>query len=166
MSIQDIISWFNTHQSAVLYYYIAVIALAIISNLIVNTKNISAVKYVMSFLVYTVSIPGVLAVFLLLYNILFIRSNVLDLGLVTYFLPIIAMVIVLLILNRKIKMSKLPGFTRLSSLIVIIGISFLLLFVLQRSYFGVLFLGGFTQLLLVFAVIMAILGLAWKKFIK
>ncbi|WP_158975194.1 hypothetical protein [Cellulophaga sp. L1A9] len=166
MSIQDIISWFNNNQSGVLYYFIAALVLAILSTLIVNAKNIGAIKYIMSFLVYSVCIPGVLALFLLLYNILFLGSSILQLGLVTYFVPIVAMILILLILNRKIKMSKLPGFTRLSSLIVMIGISFILLFVLQRSYFGVVFLGGFTQLLLVFAVIMVVLRVAWNKFVK
>ncbi|ADV48961.1 hypothetical protein I2486_08415 [Cellulophaga sp. E16_2] len=166
MSIQDIISWFNSNQSGVLYYFGIALVLALLSTFIVNAKNISTVKYVMSFLVYAVCIPGVLALFLLLYNILFLGSSILQLGLVTYFLPIVAMILILIVLNRKIKMAKLPGFTRLSSLIVIIGISFILLFVLQRSYFGVIFLGGFTQLLLVFAVIMVVLRVAWNKFIK
>jgi hypothetical protein len=166
MSIQDIITWFDSHHAAVLYYFGIALVLALLCTYIVNAKNISTIKYVMSFIVYAVTIPGVLALFLLLYNILFLGSSMLQLGLVTYFLPIVAMILILLILNRKIKMSKLPGFTRLSSLIIIIGISFVLLFILQRSYFGVIFLGGFTQLLLVFAVIMIVLRVAWNKFAK
>jgi hypothetical protein len=166
MSIQDIISWFNAHQAALIYYFSTALVLAILSTLLVNAKNISTVKFVMSFLVYAVCIPGVLALFLVLYHVLFLGASILQLGLVSYFLPIVAMILILLILNRKIKMSKLPGFTRLSSLFISIGISFIIIFVLQRSYFGVVFLGGFTQLLLVFAVIMVVLRIAWNKFIK
>tara|TARA_R110000868_G_scaffold25085_1_gene97895 strand:- start:5599 stop:5961 length:363 start_codon:yes stop_codon:yes gene_type:complete len=120
----------------------------------------------MSFLVYAVCVPGILAFFLSLYTILFLRRSMLDVGIISYFVPIIAMVISLMILNKKIKISKLPGFTRLSSLFIMIGISFIILFILQKTFFGVLIFGGFTQLLLTFIIIMIILKVAWTKFIK
>lgn len=166
MTIDSIISWLNTHQTIVFYYYGLALLLAIITVFLVNEKSVSTIKYIMSFLVYGVTIPAVLSFFLLLYNILFLKTNILKLGVAPYFIPILAMVIIILIMNRKIKMTKLPGFTRLSSLIVIIGMSFLLLFVLQRSYFGVFFLGSFTNLILFFAVIMIVLRFAWNKLIK
>ncbi|QWX83764.1 hypothetical protein H0I23_15120 [Cellulophaga sp. HaHaR_3_176] len=166
MSIQDLILWFNTNRTYVLYYFAIALILAVICNLILKPKNVNSIKYIMSAIVYGVCIPGLLAFFLLLYNILFLRQNILELSLVTYFLPIIAMVSVIIILNKKVKMSRLPGFTKLSSLMVMISIAFFILFILQRSHFGVLILGGFTQLLLVFGVILVILRVAWAKFVK
>mgnify|MGYP003636276172 FL=1 len=149
-----------------IYYFILILILSITCTIIVNKNNISKVKYLMSLLIYAVCVPGILALFLSLYTILFLRTSMLDVSIISYFLPIITMVMVLIILNRKIKISKLPGFTRLSSLIIMISISFIILFILQRSYFGVLILGSFTHLLLVFIIIMVIVKFAWTKFLK
>ncbi len=166
MTIQDLINWFNTYQYYVLGYFVAILILALFTTVTVNRNNISTIKYVMSALVYGVAVPGILAIFLVLYNILFLNTSILNISIVSYFLPIIAMVITLLILNRKVKMSQLPGFSKLSSLFIMISIAFAIIFVLQRTYFGVLILGGFTQVLLVFVVLMVILRIAWAKFTR
>lgn len=166
MTTQDLINWFGINHFYVLGYFAVILVIAIISVLIVNQNNIKNVKYVMSALVYGVTIPGVLAVLLTLYNLLIIGASLLNVNIVAYFLPIAAMIITLLILNRKVKMTQLPGFSRLSSLIIMISIAFLVIFVLQRTYFGVLIFGGFTQVILVFAVLLVILKVSWAKFTK
>lgn len=166
MTTQDLIDWFGYNHFYVLGYFAVILVIAIISTLVVNQNNIKNVKYVMSTLVYGVTIPGVLAVLLTLYNLLILGSSLLNVNIVAYFLPIAAMIITLLVLNRKVKMSQLPGFSKLSSLIIMISIAFMIIFVLQRTYFGVLIFGGFTQVLLVFGVLLVILKVAWSKFSK
>lgn len=166
MNLQDLINWINTSQNHILIYFGAILALSFISTLIVNPKNISTIKYLMSALVYAVVVPGILSIFLLLYNILFLNSNILQISIVTYFVPIVAMIFTLFVLNRKVKMSKLPGFTKLSSLFVMISITFFILFFLHRSYFGVFILGSFTHLIALFIGVMIILRIAWAKFNK
>lgn len=166
MTIQDLINWISDHHYYILGYFIAIIVLAIIMSSILNQKNIGTVKYILSALVYGVVIPGMLAVFLLLYNILFLNTSILQIGIVAYFLPILAMVLTIIILNRKVKMSKLPGFNSLSSLFIMITIAFGVIFILQRTYFGVLILGSFTHILIVFVVLIVILRIAWARFSK
>ena len=166
MTIQDLINWFSSYQYLVLGYFIAILILAFVMNAIVSPKNIDTIKYIMSTLVYGVAVPGMLAIFLVLYNILFLNTSILQISIVAYFLPIAAMILTLIILNRKVKMNQLPGFSKLSSLFIIISIAFGIIFVLQRTYFGVLILGGFTQVLVVFAVLMIILRLAWTRLTK
>lgn len=166
MTLQDLIDWLATNSYYVLYYFAAILVLALIISAMVNRKSIDQLKYAMSTLVYAVTVPGVLALLLVLYHFLISRSSLLEVSILSYFLPIVAMVLTLWILNRKVKMAKLPGFTRLSSLIVMIFIAFFILFVLQRTYFGVLILGGFTQVLVVFAVILLVLKVAWTRFAR
>ena len=166
MTLQDLIDWLAINSYYVLYYFSAILVLAVIITAMVNRKSIDHLKYIMSALVYAVTVPGVLALLLALYHFLILRSSLLKVSILSYFLPIVAMTLTLWILNRKVKMAKLPGFSRLSSLIVMIFISFFILFVLQRSYFGVFILGGFTQVLVVFAVILIVLKVAWTRFAK
>jgi len=163
MTIQNLIDWFDTNQNLTLIYFASMILLSLLVILIVNVNNAKSLKYVMSMIVFGVTIPGVLSVILILYALLMQRTNILEVGVVTYFVPIVAMIISLVILNRKVSMGEIPGFGKLSSLIVMIGIAFGIVFVLQKTYFGVLFIGGFTQLILVFAVLLIIIKFAWSR---
>ncbi len=166
MTTQDLINLFSGNQYYVLGYFGVIFILSALVTLTVNRENIGNLKYLMSFLVYAVAIPGVLSVLLVLYKLLMLRESLLDVSIIAYFVPIIAMVVTLLLLNRKIKLEKLPGFQRLSGLVVIITIAFIIIFILQRTYFGVLILGSFVQVILVFGVLMIVLRMAAKKLMK
>ncbi len=166
MTTQDLINLFSANQYYVLAYFVMILVLAAFVTFAVNRENIGNLKYLLSFLVYAVAIPGILAILLVLYQLLMLRTNVLNVSIIAYFVPIIAMICTLLLLNRKVKLEKLPGFQRLSGLVIIIAIAFIIIFILQRTYFGVLILGGLVQVLLVFGVLMLALRMAAKKLMK
>ncbi len=166
MTIQDLIDWFSQNQNFTLGYFGGILVLSILTILVINQNNIKSLKYVLSAIVYAVTIPGVLAVLLMLYALLMQRTNILNVSVVTYFVPIIAMVITLIILNRKVKMRQIPGFDKLSSLIIMISIAFSIVFVLQKTYFGVLFIGGISQLFIAFIILLLILKVAWSRLTK
>ena len=80
MTIQNLIDWFDTNQYLTLAYFGAIILITGIVVLIANQNNIKSLKYVMSALVYGVTVPGILAVILILYALLLQRTNILNLG--------------------------------------------------------------------------------------
>ena len=166
MTIQDLINWFSQNQNFTLGYFGVILILSILTILVVNKNNIKSLKYVLSAIVYAVTIPGVLAILLMLYALLMQRTNILNVSVITYFVPIIAMVITLIILNRKVTMRQIPGFDKLSSLIIMISIAFSIVFVLQKTYFGVLFIGGISQLFIAFVILLLILKVAWSRLTK
>lgn len=166
MTIQQLIDWFNSNPYLVLIYFTVILALAIISVLIVTINNVNVIKYVMSAIIYGVTVPGILAVTLILYSLFIIKVNLLNVSFISYFVPIIFTIATLFVLNRKVKMSTIPGFSRLSALMIFILITFGIIFVLQRTYFGVLFIGGFSQLLIVFVIVFIVLKIAWSKLTK
>lgn len=166
MTIQDLLDWFSQNENLILGYFIAILILTIFVILIINRNNSKNLKYVISGLVYAVTVPGILSVILTLYTLFMLQQNLLEVNIIAYFVPIIAMVITLIIINKKVSMNTIPGFGRLSGLMVMIGISFFIAFVLQKTHFGVLFIGGFTQLLIVFVVLLVTLKIAWAKITK
>ncbi len=166
MTIQDLLDWFSQNENLILGYFIALLMLTIFIILIINHNNSKNLKYVISSLVYAVTIPGILSVMLTLYTIFMLQQNLLEVNIIAYFIPIVAMIVTLIIINKKISMSTIPGFDRLSGLMVMIGISFFIVFVLQKTHFGVLFIGGFSQLLIVFVVLLVILKIAWARISK
>ena len=166
MTIQDLISLSETNSSFILWYFGATFGLTLLTLLFVSHENFNSSKYMLSILVYAVSIPGILALILILYSAIFIGTNLLQINVISYYLPLTAMTLTLTLINRKIAMSRIPGFSKISAFLFLITISFSLLFILSRTYFGIHFLGNFTSLLVVFILLLILVKFLWNKFIK
>ncbi|GAA5030317.1 hypothetical protein GCM10011506_19400 [Marivirga lumbricoides] len=166
MTVKDLLNMLSDNQYIILGYFLMLLISTIILAAIVKKTNFSYLKYVASILVYGACIPGIFATMVTCYLFFIAKADLLHLNVTVYFLPIVFMVIILLIMNRRIGMKSIPGFGRLSALMLIIGLSFLILFIIQRTYFGVVFMGGFVQLLVAFAILFFILKYAWSKLVR
>ncbi len=167
MTVQDFIDWFGNHPNLVLSYFIVLIVVSIIGLLFVNQSNFkSPITYVYTILIYAVTIPGLLALILILYSFFFLKTNLLQLDLVAYFVPLIAMCITLVIINKTVPMSQIQGFGKLSGLFLMIMIAFVITYVLQRMFFGVFFVGRFQYLIGFFILLLIGLRIAWSRMIK
>jgi hypothetical protein len=164
MTIANFIEWVEAHPNPVFIYMIIIPAAAFIATMFFeDTANRSPGKYLFSALIYLTCIPGVLAVVLTGYALLMQRTNILDVNILVYFLPIISMALTIAVINRVTKMRDVPGFRRLSGFMLMIGVSFVLVFMLQRMFFGVVFFGTLQSLLLLFVVIFVILKIGWER---
>lgn len=166
MTIQDTIDWFSANQYVTLGYFIGLLLLTLLLVSIVNQNNFAQIKYLLSIIVYAVTIPGMLASILILYSFFILNVSLLNVSIVAYFVPVIAMILTLIIMNKRVPMRKIPGFDRLSGLMIMICVAFSIVFVLQKTYFGIFFIGGFLQLLVVFAVLLIIIKVAWTRISK
>ncbi|MEQ8245852.1 hypothetical protein [Fulvivirga sp.] len=166
MTIQDIITSLATNSTPIFVYYGVMITVTILLLAILKESNVNTLKYVASTLVYGVSVPGIFAVLLTFYAFFLLKSSLLEVSITIYFFPIVMMVVVLFGLNRKLNMRSIPGFDKLSGLMILIALTMLIIFILQRTYFGILFVGGFFQLLVVFVILFLLLKMAWSKLTK
>lgn len=167
MTVQDIIQWFENYPFLIIGYFIALFVISLLGLAVVSRRNFRApITYLYSMLVYAVAIPGLLALIITVYNFFFLKTNLLEINILAYFVPIIAMVIVLLIINKTVPMYLIPGFDKLSGLFVIIVITFIITYILQRMFFGVFFVGKIQYLLLFFLALLFVLRIAWKKISK
>lgn len=167
MSVQDIIDQYSQYPYHIMTYFAVIIGLAIIGYLFVNSQNFKGfVKYAYGALIYAVSVPALLAFVLTLYSLFFLRANLLNVDFLSHFLPIIVGIVTLVIINKTIPISRIPGFDRLSSLFMVIMIAFVMTYVFQKMFFGVFFVGSFTQLIAVFVVMLVVLRVAWQKIIR
>lgn len=167
MTVQDILQWFENYPFLIIGYFVALFVISLLGLAVVNRRNFkSPITYLYSILVYAVAIPGLLALIITVYSFFFLRTNLLEINILAYFAPIIAMVIVLLIINKTVPMYLIPGFDKLSGLFVIIVITFIITYILQRMFFGVFFVGKIQYLLLFFLALLFILRFAWKKITK
>lgn len=167
MTIENIINQLGNYPSIILIYFGIMLGVSLLGLLLVKEQNYRPpINYLYGGLVYLVAIPGLLSVVLLLYSFFFLKTNVLQLNIVTHYVPIVFMIATLLIINRTIPLKRIPGFDRLSGLVILITGAFILTFILQRMIFGVFFIGSFTYLIAFFGLILLGLKIGWNKLKK
>ncbi|WP_103072174.1 hypothetical protein [Aquimarina sediminis] len=167
MTLQDIINWFSTNPKLILIYFTVVIVLSLLGLVLVNQRNFRPpLNYMYGALVYAATIPGLLALIIILYSFFFLKMNLLEMDVLTYYVPVACMFLSLFIIHKTVPMSRIPGFDKLSGVFVIVGITFVITYILQRMFFGVFFVGRIQYLLLFFVAILIILRIAWKKIVK
>ena len=114
-------------------------------------------------LIYLVSVPGALAAVLTGYGLFFLRADLRNVPIALYFLPITSMLATWALMRRQVDLDDVPGFGRLSALLLLMAVCFAVAFVLNRLFFGVLFFGSFWGLLAVAALAFALFRLALRR---
>jgi len=164
MTITKFIEWVNLHPNPVFIIMIVIPALAFIATMFIEEINVkSPSRYVYSALMYATCIPGVLAIVLCGYSIVLQRADILKVNVLVYFLPIISMMFTIGIINRAVRMVDIPGFKRLSGFMLMIGITFIVVFILQKLFIGVLFFGTIQSLLLLFVILFVVIKIGWDR---
>ena len=102
-------------------------------------------KYLYSALVYLVCVPGIFSVTLDVYMFLFEKRSILQTDIYTQILPILSMVITLFIIKRNVNLDAIPGFGKLSGLIMMITATLLIMWGLDRTHFWVFVSARFEQ---------------------
>lgn len=144
MTIQEIINQFDNNSGLILNYYIVLLVFCLLGLLFVKPNNFkSPINYVYTALIYALCIPALLSSILLLYSFFFLRENLLQVNALAYFLPIVSLVLLLFIIKKTIPLKAIPGFEKISGLFMLIIVTFIVTYVLQRMFFGVFFIGGF-----------------------
>ncbi|MCG8702043.1 MAG: hypothetical protein MI922_28570, partial [Bacteroidales bacterium] len=167
MTLQQFIMWLSDQQFYLFIYFGALPVLAFLASLIYKSNDgLTFDDYTLSVIIYLVAIPGMFSASLLLYHILMIRSNILNLNLTVYFLPVASMVLTFYLISRKAKFKKLPGFDRLLGLVTMLGIIFLILFFLSRLFFIIGFFGSIGMLAVIGVGLFVVFKVAMSKFFK
>lgn len=117
-------------------------------------------------LVYLTSIPGIFAIALTLYLTIFRKESLLNVDLYTQILPIISMVFTLILIGKNVSFDSLPGFKKLSGLMLAIGAIMILMYVLDKMRLIVFSYLPFSQLLIFFLVLLVIAVFGISRFMK
>jgi len=108
-------------------------------------------------LVYLACVPGMFAAVITAYTLFFSRENLLDANLLVYFLPIVSMVATLIFIRKNVPFDEVPGFDRLSGLMVMVGCSFAAALAIQKTNIWIFFGGSIEKLFILAAGIFALL---------
>jgi len=117
-------------------------------------------------LIYLSCIPGMFSAVLTAYSLFFLRADLLRVNFLVYILPIISMIATLKIIKRKNSFDDIPGFDRIMGLMLMMGVSFVIAFLLHRTVVFIGFIGGLTGLLAVALAVFILLKIAAAKIAK
>ena len=81
------------------------------------------------------------------YALFFTKENLLDVSIVVYLLPIVSMVVTLVLIRKNVSFEDVPGFERLSGLMVMIACSFAIALVIQKTRIWIVFGGSIDRLI-------------------
>ena len=121
MTLQDLFNLVAENPKYVVFYFAILPLAALLAGALDNDRgHVLPWNYIYSFLIYAVSVPGLFALTLNVYQFLFERTRVMDVDLILQVLPIVSMVMTLLIIRRNVDLDYIPGFDKLSGLLMII----------------------------------------------
>ncbi|NKB24375.1 MAG: hypothetical protein GKR87_08380 [Kiritimatiellae bacterium] len=102
---------------------------------------VSPWRYVYTVIIYLVAFPGMLSIVLIAYALFFTKSNLMNVNMLVYFLPILSMVVTLVLMKKNISFDHIPGFDRIYGLATIIAMTFVFVLIIEKTRIW-LFFGG------------------------
>jgi hypothetical protein len=159
MTVRELTQWAGGHSLVLLALFGAWPALAWLLRWVHGTGRGAASpwKYVYSALVYLACVPGLFSSVLTAYSLFFRNENLLEVNLLVYLLPLISMIVTLVFVHKNVGFDAVPGFDRLSSLMILIACSFGLALAIHKTRIFVGFFGSIDRLFLLAAGIFALL---------
>jgi hypothetical protein len=136
MTLREFFDYLSANPAVVLMYFLGVPFTAFLAGVLGKGEgHLSPWKYLYSTLIYLVCVPGIFAAALAVYMFLFERGgSIYNVNLLTQVLPIASMVLTLGIIRRNAPFEYIPGFDKLSSLMLMIASVFVLMYFLDRLH--------------------------------
>ncbi len=153
MTLGEFFNWTALHPTLLLIYFVGVPFIALLSGLFSKGEgHLSPWKYLYSILIYLVSLPGIFAITLSIYFFLFERRSILDMNLTTQVLPVLAMITTILIIRRHVDLDLVPGFDKISGLILIIATLMCLMWIIDKTrIYSITFMPFYVVILILLA---------------
>ncbi len=123
-------------------------------------------KYFFSFIVYAAAVPGIFAMTLCVYTFLFQRVSFLEVNVLVYFLPMITMIVTFLILKNQMDMENIPGFGKLSGLLMMVAVIIVGMFIMDRMRILVISIMPIQYALLLLVGLFVVFRFGMKRLFK
>ena len=164
MTLGDFFKICSENPAILIFYMIAVPLTALLAWIFGRGEgHLSPWKYLYSFLVYLTCIPGIFAMTLSIYLFLFERRSILETNIFTQIVPVISMVITLILIRRNVSLDDVPGFGKLSGLLLVITAVIALLWILDRMrIFAITFI-PFIWIVALFLLIMLVVIIGIRR---
>jgi hypothetical protein len=164
MTLKELFDLIAANPVYPLFYFIVIPLTAILAGIFgKNEGHLTPWKYLYSTLVYLICIPGIFSVTLSIYMFLFEKRSIMDTDIYTQILPVLSMILTLFIIKRNVSLDDVPGFGKLSALVLIISATLGIMWFIDRTHIIVFSMLRFEIVLLIFAVLLIIIRFGWHR---
>ncbi len=164
MTLQELFDRLGQQPQYLMVFFAIIPVLAVLLGLIAGRKGgYTPWNYFYSFLIYLSSIPGIFAITLSFYAHIVQGRNVMQLDIYSQILPIVSMVLTLLIIRRQVDLRMVPGFDKLSGLLMIIFSAMVILWFLDRFHIIGFMRMRFQYVLVIFIGMLILMRYGWGK---
>lgn len=165
MTLRDLLVYVGNHpESVVLYFAILPIAALLVAWIAGQEGRNAPWRYLYSAVIYLSAVPGIFALSLGVYLFLFERGSIMDIDVYTQVLPIASMILTLAIVRRNVDLSYVPGFEKLSGLLMLIAATIGLMWLVDRTRIFAIVSMPFSAVVLIFAGLMLVLSFGYRQF--
>jgi hypothetical protein len=150
MTVRDLVFLTGEHPGAFVAFFVGVPLTAWFLGRVAGPLKSGETpwKHFFCLLVYSACIPGMLSAMVTAYSIFFTRENLLDVDLLVYGLPIVSMIVTLALIGRTVKFENIPGFDRLSGLMILLAATFGVVLAVEKTRLWIIFGGSIYTLIL------------------
>lgn len=136
MTLRELFDYLSANPLSVAAYFLLLLITAMLAGFMGKGEgHLSPWKYLYSAIVYLVCVPGIFATALAVYLFLFEQGgSIFNVNLLTQVLPVAAMIVTLNVVRRNVEFGYIPGFGRLTDLIMTIVTMFVLMYFLNRLH--------------------------------
>ncbi|MFN7118781.1 MAG: hypothetical protein ACK4TA_18425 [Saprospiraceae bacterium] len=164
MTLRQLFDLIGNNPAYIIFYFAIIPFAALLANVLGKGEgNLSPWKYLYSILIYAVCVPGIFAVTLSIYYFLFEKRSILDTDVYIQILPIVSMVLTLLIIRRNADFDYIPGFDKLSGLMMMIAATLGIMWFVDRTHIYAITYLRFEVVLLIFFALLLVIRFGWSK---
>ncbi|MBN2735793.1 MAG: hypothetical protein JXR70_02350 [Spirochaetales bacterium] len=168
ISIQDLTIWLTSFHIPILVALILIPIAAFLNGqvFIKGLKKNKGGAVIYSILTYLTVIPGICASITIAYLLFFTRVNLVQqLDVIIHIGPVLSMIATLTITGHFMDFAIIPGFHRLSGLMLVTGASFVFVLILHRMRILIGFFAGAEVLAIIFIVVFLLFKFGWENLI-
>jgi len=165
MTIAEFGGFLGNKPLLVFLFFGFIILFAILAGIMGKGEgHLSPWKYLYSALIYLTCIPAILIVTISVFALFFEKDvSLADTNLVTQVVPVISMIATLMISKSNVSLDRIPGFGKISGLILMIIASSVLITFVGKMRFHVFSYMPIQQVGIMFLVIFAIIYFGWRR---
>ena len=167
MTLRQFFDWVQSQPGIILYYFLILFAITLLAGWFAKDQGQTYPwNWLYAIIIYLVCIPGIFAITLSVYFFLFEKRSIMDTELLLQVLPIFMMFLTLYIIRKNVDLNYIPGFEKLSSLMLIITILLSFMWIIDRTQLYAISFVPFYYILIVLIAGIFFMRQALKKLIN
>ena len=164
MTLSDLLVYVGNHPEAVVLYFAILPIAALLLAWIAGAEGRNAPwNLIYSSIIYLSAVPGIFALSLSVYLFLFERGSIMNTDIYTQVLPTVSMFLTLNIVRRNVDLNYIPGFEKLSGLLMLIAATIGLMWLVDRTRIFAIISMPFSAVVLIFVALMLALRFGYRQ---